>query len=76
MDFYKSMNDLKNYFLEFVRKTSSFGKSFICIDDKINNELIKNIKKKIFILMVKEINQTLELKTLNNIKLIQNLVWK
>ena len=76
MDFYKSMNDLKNYFLEFVRKTPSFGKSFICIDDKINNELIKNIKTKIFILMVKEINQTLELKTLNNIKLIQNLVWK
>ena len=48
MDFYKSMNDLKNYFLEFVRKTPSFGKSFICIDDKINNELIKNIKNKNF----------------------------
>ena len=45
MDFYKSMNELKNYFIDFVNKTPSFGKSFICIDDKINNEIIKKIKK-------------------------------
>ena len=48
MDFYKSMNELKNYFIEFVEKTPSFGKSFICIDDKINNELVKKIKNKNF----------------------------
>ncbi len=48
MDFYKSMNDLKKYFIEFVNKVPSFGKSFICIDDKINNELIKEIKNKNF----------------------------
>jgi UDP-N-acetylmuramate--alanine ligase len=48
MDFYKSMSDLKNYFIEFVKKTPSFGKSFICIDDKVNNELIKKIKNKNF----------------------------
>ena len=48
MDFYKSMNNLKNYFIEFVEKTPSFGKSFICIDDKINNELVKKIKNKNF----------------------------
>ncbi len=48
MDFYKSMKDLKNYFIEFVNKIPSFGKSFICIDDKINNELIKKIKNKNF----------------------------
>jgi len=48
MDFYKSMNDLKKYFIEFVDKVPSFGKSFICIDDKINNELIKKIKNKNF----------------------------
>ena len=48
MDFYKSINDLKNYFLEFIKKTPSFGKSFICIDDKINNQLIRNIKNKNF----------------------------
>jgi len=46
MDFYKSMNDLKNYFVEFINKVPSFGKSFICIDDKINNQLIKSIKNK------------------------------
>jgi UDP-N-acetylmuramate--alanine ligase len=48
MDFYKSMNDLKNYFVEFVNKVPSFGKSFICTDDKMNNELIKEIKNKNF----------------------------
>ncbi len=48
MDFYKSTDDLKNYFVQFVEKVPSFGKSFICIDDKINNELIKKIKSRNF----------------------------
>ena len=48
MDFYKSMDKLKSHFLEFVDKVPSFGKSFICIDDKINNELIRKIKTKNF----------------------------
>ena len=48
MDFYKSIDDLKNYFLDFIKKTPSFGKSFICSDDKINRELIKKIKNKNF----------------------------
>jgi len=48
MDFYKSVDDLKNYFLDFIKKTPSFGKSFICIDDRINRELIKKIKNKNF----------------------------
>ncbi len=46
MDFYKSIDDLKNYFIEFIEKVPSFGKSFICIDDKINNDLIKELKTK------------------------------
>ncbi len=46
MDFYKSMNDLKNLFIKFINKVPSFGKSFICIDDRNNNELLKNIKIK------------------------------
>ena len=46
MDFYKSIEDLKNYFIQFIEKVPSFGKSFICIDDKINNELVKKLKKK------------------------------
>ncbi len=48
MDFYKSMEDLKNYFTKFIEKVPSFGKSFICIDDKINNHLIKKLKNKNF----------------------------
>ena len=48
MDFYKSMDDLKKYFIQFVEKVPSFGKSFICIDDKINNEIIKKFKNKNF----------------------------
>ena len=46
MDFYKSMDDLKDYFIKFIEKVPSFGKSFICIDDKINNDLIKELKTK------------------------------
>ena len=46
MDFYKSMNELKDLFLEFVNKVPSFGKSFICIDDKNNAEMLKKIKIK------------------------------
>ncbi len=48
MDFYKSMDDLKNYFIQFIEKVPSFGKSFICIDDKVNNDLIKKIKSQNF----------------------------
>ncbi|MBD1135028.1 UDP-N-acetylmuramate--L-alanine ligase [Pelagibacterales bacterium SAG-MED47] len=48
MDFYKSLDGLKNYFIEFIKKVPSFGKSFICIDDKINNEIVKNFKTKNF----------------------------
>jgi len=48
MDYYKSMDKLKNHFLEFINKVPSFGKSFICIDDKVNNELTRKIKTKNF----------------------------
>jgi len=48
MDYYKSIENLKKLFLKFLEKVPSFGKSFICIDDKNNNEIIKNIKIKNF----------------------------
>ena len=48
MDFYKTVNDLKKSFSKFIEKVPSFGKSFICIDDKINRELISNGKNKNF----------------------------
>jgi UDP-N-acetylmuramate--alanine ligase len=46
MDYYDSMNDLKNLFIKFINKVPSFGKSFICIDDKNNNDLLKRLKIK------------------------------
>ena len=46
MDFYKSMKDLKDLFLKFINKVPSFGKSFICIDDKNNISLLKKLKIK------------------------------
>ena len=49
MDFYKSIDDLKNYFLNFIDKVPSFGKVFICLDDKINSDLVKKIKKSKFL---------------------------
>ena len=64
MDFYKSMNDLKNYFIEFVNKTPSFGKSFICVDDKINNDLIKKIKNKNFLTYGQKSNSNFRIKNI------------
>ena len=46
MDFYKSMSEIKSLFVKFINKVPSFGKSFICIDDKNNSELLKKIKIK------------------------------
>ena len=46
MDYYKSMNNLKSLFIKFINKVPPFGKSFICIDDKNNVELLKKIKIK------------------------------
>jgi UDP-N-acetylmuramate--alanine ligase len=48
MDYYNSINDLKNLFVKFINKVPSFGKSFICIDDKNNKDLLKKIKIKNF----------------------------
>ncbi len=48
MDYYNSISDLKNLFIKFINKVPSFGKSFICIDDKNNNDLLKKIKIKNF----------------------------
>ena len=48
MDYYNSMNDLKNLFIKFINKVPPFGKSVICIDDKNNRNLLKKIKTKNF----------------------------
>ena len=48
MDFYSSMDELNKYFIKFVNQVPSFGKSFICLDDKNNKSLIKRLKNKNF----------------------------
>jgi len=48
MDFYKSMDNLKNYFVQFIEKVPSFGKSFICIDNKINYDFVRKLKSQNF----------------------------
>jgi len=68
MDFYKSIDDLKNYFLDFINKTPSFGKSFICIDDKINRELIKKIKNKNFYTYGLRSNSNFRIKNIKRFK--------
>ncbi|MFL2896728.1 MAG: UDP-N-acetylmuramate--L-alanine ligase [Candidatus Pelagibacter sp.] len=44
LDFYKTMNNLENKFISFIKKTPSFGKAFICVDDKNNRKILKKIK--------------------------------
>ena len=48
MDYYNSMKELKDLFIKFINKVPPFGKSFICIDDKNNKDLLKKIKIKNF----------------------------
>ncbi len=46
MDYYKTMTNLKKHFISFVEKTPSFGKCFICIDDKNNRKIIGKLNSK------------------------------
>ncbi len=46
MDYYNSLDDLKRHFIKFMKKVPSFGKTFICIDDKNNKQVCKIIKIK------------------------------
>ena len=68
MDFYKSMNDLKSYFINFINKVPLFGKSFICIDDRNNNELIKSIKNKNFYTYGQKNNSNFRIKNVRQYK--------
>ena len=44
LDYYKSMDLLKKNFINFIEKTPSFGKTFICLDDQNNRDIIKRIR--------------------------------
>ncbi len=48
LDFYKSLDNLKKNFSNFIEKTPSLGKTFLCIDDKNIKEVIKKTKNKNF----------------------------
>ncbi len=48
LDFYKSLENLKKNFSNFIEKTPSLGKTFLCIDDKNIKNVIKKIKNKNF----------------------------
>ncbi len=48
MDYYKSLKNLKSKFANFIDSTPSFGKSFICIDDKNIKNITKYLKHKNF----------------------------
>ena len=79
MDHYKTMNNLKQLFIKFIEKTPSFGKSFICLDDKNNKEIVKKLKIKNYYtygtdnnsqFCIKNISQSKEFSKFNiNIKL-------
>ena len=65
MDYYKSMDKLKELFVDFIEKVPSFGKSFICIDDKNNNEIIKKIKIKNYCTYGVNKNSQFQIKNIN-----------
>ena len=44
LDYYKSLEILKKNFIKFIEKTPSFGKAFICLDNKNTREVINKIK--------------------------------
>jgi UDP-N-acetylmuramate--alanine ligase len=48
LDFYKKFNNLFKSFKKFIEKTPPFGKSFVCLDDKNNRNLIKKLSIKNF----------------------------
>ena len=42
--YHKLLKHSKKNFVKFIEKIPSFGKVFICLDDKINKQVIKQIK--------------------------------
>ena len=46
MDYYKTLDELKKHFIKFMLKVPSFGKTFVCLDDKNNRDICKMSKLK------------------------------
>ena len=49
LDYYKNFSELKRSFQKFLDKTPSFGKSLVCLDNKILREILKKSKTKNFL---------------------------
>lgn len=45
MDFYRSMNDLRRTFVDFVNKIPFYGRAILCLDDKEVQGLIPKLRK-------------------------------
>ena len=48
MDYYKNIQNLKNKFIEFINKTPSLGKTFLCTDDKNIKNIVPKLRNKNF----------------------------
>ena len=70
MDFYKTMDVLKKSVTKFIEQVPSFGKSFICLDDKINKLLIKDFKNKNFYTYGEDLKSNFIIKNIYQDKLI------
>ena len=46
LDYYKSLKNLQKYFVKFINKTPSFGKTYICLDNKYNQQILHKIQNK------------------------------
>ncbi len=69
LDYYKSFNNLKKNFSNFIDNTPSVGKTFICSDDENNKEILKITKNKNYYTYGTSINSNFQIK---NIRLNEN----
>jgi len=86
LDYYKSFKNLKKSFLNFIEKTPSFGKSFVCIDNKNLRSLLLNCKNKNYLTYGFNKNSNYKInnvkKNINNstfdlkIQFIENKIYK
>ena len=49
LDHYKSLNNLEKSFIKFIKKTPSFGKCFVCLDNDNNRKILQRLKNKNFL---------------------------
>tara|TARA_B100001121_G_C18688955_1_gene622072 strand:+ start:1459 stop:2856 length:1398 start_codon:yes stop_codon:yes gene_type:complete len=70
LEHYGSIENLKKSFIKFSEKTPSFGKTLICLDDKNNRSIFRNIKNQNIITYGLDERSNFRIK---NIKLLAHL---